>query len=112
MSLYHYTCHHRATLIRDIGVVVPNSLFWAPDVELSWWTDLEKPDRYALGLTSYMTGCDRTEFRFAAADDADLTPWGHWAHARKVSRIMRDMLEGDGAAPAHWWVSEAQVVVL
>lgn len=72
--LYHYTCGHAVPLIRAAGHLIrtteqpwfrPESLRripaggrWLPGV--LWFTDLDVPHRYGLGLTMDTLRCDRS----------------------------------------------------
>lgn len=101
--LYHYTCDHGAAGIRATGEIRPlqHPLLHAP---LVWLTDLDPPIPAALGLTSLILHCDRTEHSFAVETDSAV--W--WPrYARRVPRDAREALESaPGVMPAHWWVSE------
>ena len=114
---YHYTCAHGAKGILKVGQVRPLSGWWqmlavagarigtAPNVV--WLTDMEEPDAQALGLTSVMLDCDRTEFRFEVTGPR-IRPWGEWADENGVNPRCRQMLE-EGRDPSHWFVSTLPV---
>lgn len=104
LTLFHYTCDHAVSAIRLEGVLRPSPHLALPD-PLVWLTDLDQPWREELGLTSRITACDRTAHRFTVDVEADaVLPWGVYAHRRRISREIRDGLEG-GALPMHWWVA-------
>jgi hypothetical protein len=73
-----------------------------------WLTDLEVPDRKALGLTSDLLDCDRLEHRVVVDVEAE-----HWPrYARRLPLELRRRLElAAGARPMHWYVSEHPVPV-
>ena len=103
--LYHYTCAHRVNQIRTSGVLRPNGVVFC----LVWLTDMELPDRLALGLTSQILRCDRTEYRVTV--DTDAARWVDYA--RNVPLEARRALEfAPGALPMHWWVSTEPVPVV
>lgn len=111
-QLYHYTCRHAAAKIhgfgRSDGMLIPQPQPYTLHAVL-WLTDLETPDRDALGLTSHMLNCDRTEVRFAVRPD-DLKwamRYASWARAVHLRRADREALETatPGLLPAHWFVS-------
>lgn len=115
MRLYHYTCSHGRRAIGDIGEVLPPVLL-RPDLSfppfgiLAWFTDLTIPDRGALGLTSTLTRCDRTRYRYrVTADPSSLRPWVAVRHL--FPSLLVDMLEETPADPARWWVSDLPVPV-
>lgn len=109
MRLYHYTCADAAPLIFSSGYVRPNNQPQLGGIALAWFTDLDWPDRDALGLTSYSLRCDRTEYRCTV--DADVTRWVRFA--RTLPATLRRGLElAEGALPMHWWVAAASVPVL
>ncbi len=112
MRLYHYTCDHAYGLIRDDGFLRPNRQNIL-NAALLWATDLDVPDRYALGLTSETLNCDRMRHRIEVTEFAPVFErWGLWAHRRAISRAIRDGLElAPGARPAHWWVTENVIPV-
>lgn len=106
--LYHYTCtEHGEAGIRKRREVLPRMqpMLGYP---LLWLTDLDTPDRWALGLTSSTPCCDRTEVRVSVASHGNnggttVVPW--WFYARNmVDRYVRDLYEDTGL-PLHWWVS-------
>lgn len=109
MTLYHYTCDHSVERIRRDGFLRPNR-HPSLGARLVWLTDLDTPDRDALGLTSQFITCDRTKHRFTVADESFVVPWTEWAREHKVSHLVRDYLEQFGL-PRHWFVSEHHVVV-
>lgn len=106
MKLYHYCCAHSAPKIQDDGVLKPNGFL----LRAVWATDLERPDRDALGLTSNFIQCDRTEYR-VVVDGRHFT---HWFKARAdVSPAIRDGLElAPGVTPGNWYVSFEDVPVM
>lgn len=115
MSLYHYTCGHHAAAIKAAGKVIPGFMLtekrlpWTGAV--AWFTDLATPLRDALGLTTHVLDCDRTEVRFRVTDPTEVMPW--WQYARHLPREDREWLETQpGSRPAHWWVSVCGVPVL
>lgn len=109
--LWHYTCDHGARGIELSGTVLPNprtAEFGLPPV--AWLTDLDPPDRFALGLTMDSITCDRMAWR-CTVDAPAAERWFAYARRCRVPRELRDELE-DGRLPAHWWVSETPVAVL
>lgn len=112
--LYHYTCEHRARLIREDGSVRPGWQLGAPPeipwARFAWFTDMAVPARDALGLTSEILTCDRTEYRFEAAYvPPELVPW---VSVRQGFRWAEYLESAPGARPAHWWVSDIDVSAL
>lgn len=82
-----------------------------PHTGLLWLTDLPKPDRAILGLTSHTLLCDRTEYRFTVEEGAMLR-WVDWCRTNRVPRVLRDSLEGPGTKPLHWWVATEPVTAV
>lgn len=110
MILYHYTCDHGMKGIRRYnGVIRPNPSF-VPS--LVWLTDLDVPDRLALGLTSVILDCDRTQHQFRVdGSQPGIEPWTSWCRETGRTRQFRERFEGTpGARPGHWWVSTLAVV--
>jgi hypothetical protein len=108
--LYHYTCAHSYDGIRRELRLECHEHPLMPDVgPVLWLTDLDSPDRSALGLTSRIIRCDRTEFRAIVEAEAE-----HWpVFARRLPRAVRTELESaTGARPMHWYVSLKPVDVL
>jgi hypothetical protein len=108
--LYHYTCNHGLNGIIADRALKPNYQPWL-GMALTWLTDLDTPDRAALGLTSDHIVCDRTENRVDVTPTADMQPWTTWARNARVPQVVRDMLEGGGGFPRHWWVCPVLVPV-
>lgn len=117
--LYHFTCRCSLAGIRRDGFLrpFPHPLmrrYSIPGAEaiggLVWLTDLEVAWREALGLTSKILKCDRTEHRFQAADESTAVPWTKFR--RRVHATVRAALEeAEGAMPAHWFVSAVRVPI-
>jgi len=110
--LYHFTCDHGHLGIGDHGLIVPavfllNRAHGVPWTGvLAWCTDLERPSRDSVGLTSYAIACDRMAHRYRV----DPTLAVPWVEMRSVIRERYaddvDALETTpGARPMHWWVS-------
>lgn len=109
MKLYHYTCCDRAEMIRRDRWLRPNPQPALDGLELVWLTDLDVPDRHALGLTSLSLNCDRIEHRIAV--DAVAVHWP--VFARRLPVHQRRPLElSPGALPMHWYVATIPVPVL
>lgn len=104
-TLYHFTCRHVSPLIGRRGVLTPKPQPLLGGWPLIWLTDLDVADRDALGLSSNMISCDRTEVRYVVDDPDSCLPWDVWAEGRHVLRSRRSALTF-GCQPAHWWVSE------
>jgi hypothetical protein len=105
-ELYHYTCEHGSAGIQADGLIVPQPQ--PPDGErkIVWLTDLEAPNRAALGLTSLVLQCDRMERRFVVPEPESVY---RYVDVRRAwwPREWRELLESaDGAMPMHWYVSE------
>jgi hypothetical protein len=115
-DLYHYTCSHHAAGIEVAGKVVPGFMLTNnPDLpwtgRVAWFTNMATPHRDALGLTSVLLDCDRTEVRFRVTDPTEVVAW--WHYARHLRREDREWLETQpGSRPAHWWVSVCGVPVV
>lgn len=108
MKLYHYTCSHALPGILRDGFLRPNINPLLDDLDLVWLTDLDTPDRAALGLTSNILSCDRTEHRVEV--DVEAIHWPRFA--RRFPAEQRRPLEfAPGAMPMHWYVSETPVPV-
>lgn len=109
--LYHFTCidHGLAGIERE-GILRPN---FQPNLgtRLVWLTDLDTPDRAALGLTSHTLTCDRTAARITVEWTDPIEPWPSWARRNRVAQPIRDLYEY-GHFPRHWYVSEQQVSIV
>lgn len=122
-ALYHYCCEHSAEKIgtsSGLLVVVPLRMLLRdsetrtellPGVgRYVWFTDLAKPVRSALGLTSTLLDCDRTQHRYRVVDSSSIRPWV--TVRRDEAKELRALLEGaPGVRPRHWFVSSAPVAV-
>lgn len=108
MTLWHFTCRHRAERIGRRGLLTPHH---HPIIEdsLVWLTDLAVPDPELLGLTSTFIACDRTEVRYRVTDPSVATPWVE-LRAQYDPRLV-SQLEAF-RAPHHWWVSRLEVPVV
>lgn len=105
LTLFHYTCEHGYRSMGD-GIV---TLRVKGASGLIWATDLDVPFRDALGLTSNILNCDRTQHRYLIADAERFRPWHEYAHDKPS--WFRDPLEqAPGAMPMHWWVSERPAI--
>lgn len=117
-TLWHYTCAHGDLAIGPRGILLP-ALWQIHEVPMGlptdayallglvWATDMDAPDRQALGLTSATLSCDRMAHRYAVPAEA-FTPWGRIRH--RMSTALVDALElANGAQPAHWWAAEGPV---
>lgn len=112
-KLFHYTCDHRVKAIRTQRWLVPHPQIQLPgSPELIWLTDLDVPDRFGLGLTSYSLSCDRTQHRVTVvAAEHEVTPWT--TYARGMSGAARRVVEAaEGVLPMHWWVATVPLPVL
>lgn len=113
MTLYHYTCGHRAPMIRQDQHIRPGNdlgTLKVPWSAFGWFTDMAVPVRDALGLTSYCLDCDRTEYRFTVlGEPAELVPWV--SVRREYDDWGRLLESAPGARPRHWWVSPLPVFV-
>lgn len=117
-TLWHYTCTHRISEIGETGILLPPlyQLAAIPDwlprdayplLGLVWATDMDPPQRLALGLTDHTIACDRTTARYAVPASA-FTRWGRWRHLMPPWLV--DELElANGAQPARWWVADRPV---
>jgi hypothetical protein len=109
MILYHYTCGHSYQGIKRDGKLKGNPHPYIRTLgPLIWLTDLDAPDRAALGLTSLTLQCDRTQFRAVVEVDLlldeDVVHWPQFA--RRLQRSTREMFESDpGVRPMHWYVA-------
>lgn len=111
MRLFHYACRdHTLRALGDRGVLRPAR---HPSVATSqrvlWLTDMDPPERDALGLTSEVfLKCDRLEVRYVVETDSAI-PWNEW----KVGRVPPSeiaLLESCGAQPSRWFVSTVSVL--
>jgi len=111
MRLYHYTCAHAAPHIERQRWLTGTPHPWMPDAgPLIHLTDLDTPDRNALGLTMNLIRCDRTEYRVTVSTTAAV----HWpVFAHTIPREVRHALESaPGAMPMHWYVVQGMPVAV
>lgn len=109
--LYHYTCSHVRERLGKKGTLRPHPQPWLGGVRLIWLTDMATPDRAALGLTSVLLSCDRTQVRYQVTGSSGaVVPWGEWARQHQVPVDQQMTLEA-GRQPARWWVAEGPVRV-
>jgi hypothetical protein len=101
-TLWHYTCDHgHDAILNDGGTLRPN--LRAP-VPLLWLTDLLEPARDALGLTSRILDCDRTEHRYRIDNPVDVLPWSA-VRLRYRPTLVAGLETAPGAQPEHWYVT-------
>lgn len=100
--LWHYTCQHGHDAITDT---------LRPGLDgYVWLTDLDAPHRDALGLTSHLLRCDRTQHRYRVTDTTDVTPYTAIRATLRPER--RNGLETSGTLLRHWYVSTQRVPVI
>lgn len=111
MTLYHYTCRHRARAITRYGTLRPFPQPLFAHIPLIWLTDMDVPDAEALGLTKQNLPCDRTECRYVV-ETTEAIPWlqaeTHAALARLLVKIIGPIpliAFEDGRRPDRWWVA-------
>lgn len=124
MTYFHYTCTHGLRGIGEEGKVMPMFRYMSRGIVdelgehrwmafVSWFTDLDVPDRNGLGLTSntLKNKCDRTRYRYIVEDDTWLRRWV--MHARDIAprQDIHTLNSAPGALPMHWWVSAEPVPV-
>ena len=109
-ALYHYTCQHSRPGILAAGALRPNPHPWLPE-PLVWLTDLPEAWREALGLTSHTLRCDRTAYRFKAADTRTAIRWLTYRRSLPV-HVAAAIESTPGAMPAHWWISTTPVPIV
>ncbi|OKI47276.1 hypothetical protein [Micromonospora sp. CB01531] len=111
MILYHFTCEDGAQGIAECGELraFPQPLLGR---RLIWLTDLDAPNRLALGLTSHTLGCDRTAYRVTV--DVEAQRWTDYVRElpRPDRRHARLLAASPGALPMHWLVLAEPVPVL
>lgn len=113
MDLWHYTCDHGLQGIEASDwFVIPaaaqlGSVRGTPG-EFAWFTDLSRPLRDGLGLTSHILACDRTAHRLRVVDSGLIVPW---TKVRRAWRWAAELESAPGARPAHWFVSSEAVRV-
>jgi len=123
--LFHYTCGHGRKGLGELGLVTPvaqltpeavvdpaeNAVLWWLQHRV-WFTDMETPNRNALGLTQNYSRCDRTRWRYRLTVKPEETGLKPWVDVRRdVSPYIRELLEhSPGARPRHWWVAYDQTV--
>lgn len=117
--LFHYCCGHSARGIDLARMVLPGLDWSAYDMRCAewcepasgladapavvWLTDMAEPDRDALGLTSHMLSCDRTEFRYTVRAAGALA-WLDFAREHGANPEWLSILH-EGRAPERWFVS-------
>ena len=115
--LFHYTCDHGALGIRRDGEIHPGATLSSSPPDLGqrlpqtlfvWLTDLETPNRLALGLTSHTLKCDRTQHRFEVEVDDTILPW---VRLRRFLPMLHHLERAPGALPMHWFLSPASLLV-
>jgi len=110
-DLYHYTCAHSVKGIRRAMKLDPNEHPLLASLKLVWLTDLEAPNVEALGLTSHILRCRRTEYRAVVDADESIEHWPTFIRAlRRVGsepllRGIRELESTPDVLPMHWWVS-------
>jgi len=112
VNLYHYTCRDAAPLIERDGLLKPHPQPILDGMPLVWLTDMEWPDRAALGLTSHTLNCDRTDYRVQVSETEYWNCVRWTRYARLLPPWTRRQLEfADGALPAHWWIASQPIAI-
>lgn len=117
MTLFHYTCDHghaqlgpESALVPAIDIIGPGrDAPWT--AQFVWLTDMDTPDRNALGLTSNILNCDRLSHRYRVVDEHSCVWWPEYA-ARLHASTRHEIEDADGARPRHWWVALQPVQVV
>lgn len=101
--LWHYTCpDHGHPAIYGSGKLKPGA------DGVVWLTDMEFPDRAALGLTRVSLNCDRGARRYRVDETKRVVPW--MLFRQQVDTHVRDLLETfPGVMPRHWFVSWSEL---
>jgi hypothetical protein len=103
-QLWHYTCSHSLRGITADHALRPRVHPLMPTAPpMIWLTDLDEPDRLALGLTSISLRCDRTEHRIAVNTDRAVR-WPTVARQLAAPAVRRQLELAPGALPMHWWI--------
>ena len=112
--MYHYTCEHGHAGLGDGGWTLPN---WNPIIgaHLTWFTDMDTPDRDTLGLTSEtgLLSCDRLTYRYKTVHptgDGDIYPWLNSSEQAQTSPHTQADMQRFGD-PARWFIARRQVEV-
>lgn len=117
--LYHYTCQHGRDGLGEDGRLLTlaqqNPGVGMPPAiqelsQLIWLTDLETPNRAALGLTSRLLRCDRIQYRYRVTDPSVARPWVDMRRSATPA-LVAELESAFGALPMHWWVATAPVRV-
>jgi hypothetical protein len=104
VKLYHFTCIHRALMIGRRGTLQPYRQPVLGGRAVVWATDMPEPDADALGLTSTILPCDRTEVRYLIREPDAFTPWFQWWPSN-VHPTAASALTYPPKRPARWWVA-------
>lgn len=115
-TLFHYTCEHGHRGIGKEGYLHPAAHLF-PEKTFPWtghyvWlTDLPNPAVTPLGLTSIVTVCDRTQYRYRVADGFDhAAPWVRIRRLLPQDQVA--LLEQPGNLIRYWWVASVPVPVV
>ena len=122
MNFWHYTCEHGRKEIGETGRLISATALAGPQrfalmpkwqqliASIIWLTDMDLPDRAALGLTRNTITCDRGAHRYRVVD---YMPIRYVDHRRELPKRMRDELESaPGVRPMHWWMAYTPVPVV
>lgn len=107
IKLHHYTCRHSLTKIARAETLAPMPQAFLAE-PLIWLTSLEIPNRDALGLTSNLLNCDRTEIRIDVTVDWAV-PWNVYVNAIGTPKYIRKLLEEAPHDPSTWWISTSPI---
>lgn len=105
--LYHYTCEHGAAGIEASGLIEVRRQPPEGQVTLTWLTDLEAPNRNALGLTSHIVQCDRLTYRFEVVEHVAVERYVDVRREFFPAYWWKELERAEGAMPMHWFVSLA-----
>lgn len=110
VRLYHFTCEHGHD-----GIVADGSV--KPGVDgFVWMTDLPKPSRKAVCLSSTILRCDRMTYRFELDPTAEgILSWLEYKQSLppEIRRMWEDRLERvPQCRPSNWYVSRQRVPVV
>ena len=124
--LFHYTCYHHHRFIgsllqpaaRLMDARTRKKLMEYPlaarmAAQVVWLTEMPAVvwlNRTALGLTTELAKCDRTQYRYRATGGY-LVPWRaarlHWPES-----VVAELEKVPGSRPSTWWLSAAPVPVV